>query len=136
MPNCTPRLRQRAETARMITGILANGTQQTRQQMSAPSAESTAQDGPVAAVQELLSSLGERDGLAACVSEGLEVAAIVEPLGLPAEIIAASLDGKVKVWDLLSGMLVNKYSGHNSGVANLIDVVVLEVQICEVRQSR
>jgi GTP pyrophosphokinase len=74
----------------MITGILANGTQQTRLQMSAPSPETKAQDGPTAAVRDLLSSLGDKEGMAACVAEGLEIAAIVEPLGLPAEIIAAS----------------------------------------------
>ena len=47
-------------------------------------------DGPIAAVRDLLSALGDKEGLAACVSEGLEISAIVEPLGLPAEIIAAS----------------------------------------------
>jgi GTP pyrophosphokinase len=57
--------------------------------MSASSAESTAPEGPVAAVQSLLSALPDRDGLRDCIREGREVAAIVESLGLPAQIIAA-----------------------------------------------
>lgn len=31
-------------------------------------------------------------------------------------LISASFDGKLKVWDLLSGMLINKYEGHQSRV--------------------
>ena len=57
--------------------------------MSASSAETTAPEGPVAAVQSLLSALPDKEGLRACIREGREVAAIVEPLGLPAKIIAA-----------------------------------------------
>jgi GTP pyrophosphokinase len=73
----------------MITGIFANGTQQEFLHMSAPSAETTAQDSLVEAVQALLSDLPDKDGLSACIAEGREVAAIVEPLRLPAKIIAA-----------------------------------------------
>jgi GTP pyrophosphokinase len=57
--------------------------------MSLTSAETAASDGPVAAVQSLLSGLPDKDGLSACIAEGREVAAIVEPLGLPPKIIAA-----------------------------------------------
>ena len=57
--------------------------------MSVTSAETAAPDGPVAAVQSLLSGLPDKDGLNACIEEGREVAAIVEPFGLPPKIIAA-----------------------------------------------
>ena len=57
--------------------------------MSAPSAEIEARGPVLAATRSFLDELPESTGLAACVVEGEEVAAIVEPLHLPEEIVAA-----------------------------------------------
>ena len=57
--------------------------------MSATSTESGAHDGPVEAVRALLSELPDKEGLSACIAEGQQIAAIVEPLGLPQDIVAA-----------------------------------------------
>jgi GTP pyrophosphokinase len=81
----------------MITGILANGTQEEAFKMSAPNAENPAPgttgngqgDPVVATVREYVASLPSKDGLAACIAEGSEIAAIVEQLGLPPHILAA-----------------------------------------------
>ena len=89
MPKCESRLDFQAETARMITGIAANGTQHEAFPMSAPSDEITAPEGVVAAVCDLLAGLPEKDGLAACIDEGRAIAEIVAPLGLKPEIVAA-----------------------------------------------
>ena len=57
--------------------------------MSATSAENPAREGVVAAVCEYLDALPSKDGQQDCIDEGRAIAAIVEPLGLPAEILAA-----------------------------------------------
>ena len=36
------------------------------------------------------------------------------------EMVTSSIDGYVKVWDLLSGMLINKHSLHKSGVTSVV----------------
>jgi len=57
--------------------------------MSATNAENSAREGIVGTVGEYLSSLPDKDGLQACLDEGRAIAEIVEPLGLPARILAA-----------------------------------------------
>ena len=57
--------------------------------MSASSAENSAREGVVARVDEYLGSLAVKDGLRECIAEGQAIAAIVEPLGLPDDILAA-----------------------------------------------
>ena len=57
--------------------------------MSAPSAEIEAHGPVIDATRTFLGDLPDRKGLAACIAEGQEVAAIVAPLGLPEEIVAA-----------------------------------------------
>jgi GTP pyrophosphokinase len=57
--------------------------------MSAPSAEIRPQDAVIGAVRELLDSLPDKPGLGACRDEGGAVAAIIEPFGLPSDIVAA-----------------------------------------------
>ena len=57
--------------------------------MSATSVENSAREGVIATVDEYLSSLPDKDGLQACLDEGRAIAGIVEPLGLPAKILAA-----------------------------------------------
>ncbi len=57
--------------------------------MSASSAENSAREGVVASVDEYLGSLAVKDGLRECIAEGQAIAAIVEPLGLPDDILAA-----------------------------------------------
>jgi len=57
--------------------------------MSATSAEITPRDAAVVAVREYLEGLPDKPGLAACLDEGRAVAAIVEPFGLPGDIVAA-----------------------------------------------
>jgi len=57
--------------------------------MSAPSAETTAPEGVVAAVCDHLAGLPEKDGLRACLDEGRAIADIVAPLGLKPNIVAA-----------------------------------------------
>jgi GTP pyrophosphokinase len=73
----------------MITGIAANGTRDHAFPMSAPSEETTSRDAAVVAVQAFLDELPGKEGLAARVDEGRAVAAIVEPFGLPSDIVAA-----------------------------------------------
>ncbi len=57
--------------------------------MSASSAENSARKGVVGSVDEYLGSLALEDGLRECIAEGQAIAAIVEPLGLPDDILAA-----------------------------------------------
>ena len=57
--------------------------------MSAPSEETTSRDAAVVAVQAFLDELPGKEGLAARIDEGRAVAAIVEPFGLPSDIVAA-----------------------------------------------
>jgi len=57
--------------------------------MSATSAENSARKGIIAIVDDYLDSLPDKDGLRACIAEGKAIAAIVEPLGLPDNILAA-----------------------------------------------
>ncbi len=57
--------------------------------MSAPNSEIPSSAGVVAALRDRLAGLPESDGAAHCIAEGREVAAIVESLGLPEEILAA-----------------------------------------------
>jgi GTP pyrophosphokinase len=73
----------------MITGIAANGTREHGFPMSATSEEITSREAAVVAVQAFLDELPGNEGLAARIDEGRAVAAIVEPFGLPADIVAA-----------------------------------------------
>jgi len=57
--------------------------------MPATNAENSAHEGIVAVVVEYLGNLPEKDGLQECRDEGRAIAEIVEPLGLPARILAA-----------------------------------------------
>jgi GTP pyrophosphokinase len=57
--------------------------------MSAPSAEIRSSGAVVDAVRELLDGLPDKPGLVACRDEGRAVAAIIEPFGLPTDIVAA-----------------------------------------------
>jgi GTP pyrophosphokinase len=57
--------------------------------MSATNAENSAREDIIAAVGEYLGSLPDKDGLQDCLDEGRAIAEIVEPLGLPARILAA-----------------------------------------------
>ncbi|MEJ2274138.1 MAG: hypothetical protein P8Y01_06140, partial [Woeseiaceae bacterium] len=57
--------------------------------MSLSSEESRPTTEALAAVRQLLDELPQQDGLAACIDEGRAVAAIVTPLGLPGDILAA-----------------------------------------------
>jgi GTP pyrophosphokinase len=57
--------------------------------MSASSAENSAPEGVITSVDEYLRSLAVKDGLRECIAEGQAIAAIVEPLGLPDDILAA-----------------------------------------------
>ena len=57
--------------------------------MSATSIENSVREGVVAAVDRYIGSLPDKDGQRECIAEGKAIAAIVEPLGLPAEILAA-----------------------------------------------
>ena len=97
MPKCESRLVCVAETARMITGNPANGTQEDPIPMSAKDAENPAPDNSnrndngdvVNDVCQFLETLPTRDGRDACIEEGRAIAGIVEPLGLPQPILAA-----------------------------------------------
>ena len=95
MPKCESRLDSLAETARMITGITANSTQEDPFHMSLSSDENPARhadrDGIVDAVSEYIAGLPGKDGLESCVQEGQAIADIVAPLGLPPRILAAVL---------------------------------------------
>ena len=57
--------------------------------MPATNAENSAHEGIVAVVVEYLGNLPDKDGLQECRDEGRAIAEIVEPLGLPARILAA-----------------------------------------------
>ena len=57
--------------------------------MSAPSAEITSKDAIVDAARDFLDSLPDKPGLETCRDEGRAVAAIIEPFGLPPDIVAA-----------------------------------------------
>jgi GTP pyrophosphokinase len=57
--------------------------------MPATNAENSAHEGIIAIVGEYLDSLPDKDGLQGCLDEGRAIAEIVEPLGLPARILAA-----------------------------------------------
>ncbi len=57
--------------------------------MSAPNTEIPSSADAVAVVRDCLAGLPAKDGLAECIAEGREVAAIVESLGLPETILAA-----------------------------------------------
>jgi GTP pyrophosphokinase len=99
----------------MITGISANGTQEEPISMSATSAENSGsgdnRHNVVAAVRDYLDGLTALDGLDACLAEGLAIADIVEPLGLPDRIFAAVLvypayrDGFIKPNELKNNVL-------------------------------
>ncbi len=73
--------------------------------MSAPRAENNARDAVVATVHKYLDALPARDGQQECIDEGRAIAAIVEPLGLPAEILAA-----VHVYPLFRDEFLNSKS--------------------------
>jgi len=77
----------------MITGISLTGTFQTLVPMAATNPENSApagdHDGIVAALRDYLASLPADDLLPSCITEGEAIANIVQPLGLPAKILAA-----------------------------------------------
>jgi len=82
--------------------------------MSAPRAENKARNGVVATVHEYLDTLPAREGQQACIDEGRAIAAIVEPLGLPNEILAA-----VHVYPLFRDDFLSSKSLENNELSNL-----------------
>ncbi|RZV34853.1 MAG: bifunctional (p)ppGpp synthetase/guanosine-3',5'-bis(diphosphate) 3'-pyrophosphohydrolase [Chromatiales bacterium] len=106
MPKCESRRDFLAETARMITGISANSTQEDPFHMSPSSDENPARDdnrdGIVDAMREYVAGLPDKEGLDRCVEEGQAIADIVAPLGLPPHILAAVLAYPLCRDDMLS----------------------------------
>ena len=82
--------------------------------MSATSAENSAREGIVAIVDEYLGSLPDKDGQRDCIAEGKAIAAIVEPLGLPANILAA-----IHVYPLFRDELISLNSINNNNLKAL-----------------
>lgn len=72
------------------------------------------QDDIVAAARDYLSTLKERDGLAAAINEGEQLATIVEPLNLAPEIVAA-----VHVYPLVRDQLLSLKQLQNSKLENI-----------------
>jgi len=81
--------------------------------MSAPNAENPSRNDVVVIVNDYLDTLPSKEGKQACVDEGRAIAAIVEPLGLPAGILGAVhayplyRDGFLKANSLQSNELKN-----------------------------
>ena len=82
--------------------------------MSATSAENSAREGIIAIVDEYLGSLPDKDGQRDCIAEGKAIAAIVEPLGLPANILAA-----IHVYPLFRDELISLNSINNNNLKAL-----------------
>ena len=82
--------------------------------MSATSAENNSEAGVVTAVRRLLDDLPEKEGVDACIAEGRAVAAIVAPLGLPEEIMAA-----VHVYPAVRDDFISIKTIENNGFSNL-----------------
>ena len=82
--------------------------------MSASSAENSAHQGIIATVDAYLGGLPDKDGQRECIAEGKAIAAIVEPLGLPAEILAA-----IHAYPLFRDDLINIKSLENNGLTDI-----------------
>jgi GTP pyrophosphokinase len=82
--------------------------------MSATSAENSAREGIVAAVDEYLGSLAHTEGLRECIDEGRAIAAIVEPLGLPTRILAA-----VHAYPLFRDEIIGTKSLQNNALSDI-----------------
>ena len=107
----------------MITGISASGTHEKVRKMSATEAEnqgsSDAETDIVAVVRDFLGGLRDLDGLDVAIEEGREIAAIVEPLGLPKKIIAA-----VHVYPLFRDGVINEKTLNNNDLSELSRFVI------------
>ena len=73
----------------------------------------------VAEVCDYLATLPEKDGLEQAISEGVEIAAIVEPLGLPAKIVAA-----VHVYPLFRDQIINSNHLNNNELSDISRFVI------------
>ena len=82
--------------------------------MSATSAENSAREGIVAIVDKYLGNLPDKDGQRDCIAEGKAIAAIVEPLGLPANILAS-----IHVYPLFRDELISINSLENKSLKDL-----------------
>jgi len=82
--------------------------------MSATSAENSAREGIVAIVDKYLGNLPDKDGQRDCIAEGKAIAAIVEPLGLPANILAS-----IHVYPLFRDELISINSLENQSLKDL-----------------
>ena len=107
----------------MITGISASGTHEKVRKMSATEAEnqgsSDAETDIVAVVRDFLGGLRDLDGLDVAIEEGRQIAAIVEPLGLPPKIIAA-----VHVYPLFRDGIINDKTLNNNNLSELSRFVI------------
>ena len=107
----------------MITGISASGTHEKVRKMSATEAEnqgsSDAETDIVAVVRDFLGGLRDLDGLDVAIEEGRQIAAIVEPLGLPPKIIAA-----VQVYPLFRDGIINDKTLNNNNLSELSRFVI------------
>ena len=73
----------------------------------------------VAEVCDYLATLPEKDGLEQAISEGVEIAAIVEPLGLPAKIVAA-----VHVYPLFRDQIIDSNHLNNNELSDISRFVI------------
>jgi GTP pyrophosphokinase len=73
----------------------------------------------VAEVCDYLATLPEKDGLEQAISEGVEIAAIVEPLGLPAKIVAA-----VHVYPLFRDQIIKSNHLNNNELSDISRFVI------------
>ena len=107
----------------MITGISASGTHEKVRKMSATEAEnqgsSDAETDIVAVVRDFLGGLRDLDGLDVAIEEGRQIAAIVEPLGLPPKIIAA-----VHVYPLFRDGIIDDKALNNNNLSELSRFVI------------
>jgi hypothetical protein len=117
-----PRPDRLVETARMITGIERTGTGEISK-MSATDAEKNAGDRDpsdiVDEVCEYLASLPKKDGLEQAIREGEQIAAIIEPLGLPPRIVAA-----VHASPLFRDQLISKNELNNNTLKDISRFVI------------
>jgi len=94
--------------------------------MSAPSGENSPlnddHDGVVIGVREYLAALPKMEGRDACIEEGRAIAGIVEPLGLPQQILAA-----VYAYPLFRDEFISSNNLQNNELAN-ISRFILEMQ--------
>lgn len=77
------------------------------------------QDDIVAAARDFLSRLSGKDSLGNAIAEGRHIADILEPLGLPRNIIAA-----VHVYPLIREQIINNKSLINNGLADLSQFIL------------